>query len=297
MMLGSLDQLHVFVTVVQAGSFSAAARQLRRAPSAVSYAIRELEDALDVALFDRSGHRARLTDAGGVMAGTAHEVLARAREMEIQAARLKQGWEAELGLVVDGALDMAPLLRAIARFTQAEAPTRLELAVAYLSGVSHRFGRDPAQLMVLLDFTGSPDLVARALPPLEMVLVTHPDHDLARPGMRSRTDLAPFVELVVPDSGPTPVPHRLSLGGNRVLQLSDFSTKRQALLTGIGFGWLPRHLCRADLEQGRLQAMEFEEGNAFSLAPHLVHRRDVALGRGAALLVDLLLQEVGVDSA
>jgi DNA-binding transcriptional LysR family regulator len=296
-MLPSLDQLHVFVAVVSTGSFSAAARQLRRAPSAVSYAIKGLEESLHVELFDRSGHRVALTAAGQVLVVEASETLARARALQKKALDLRQGWEADLGLVVDGAMDMKPVMRAIRGFTQRESPTRLRLTVAYLSGVSERFESDAADFMIRLDFAGAPDLMGRALPPLEMVLVTHPDHPLAGQGVRGRADLAPHVELVVPDSGSQPAPHRLFMGAAHVLTLSDFHTKRDALLMGVGFGWLPRHLCREDLATGRLEPVSFDEGNTFALLPHLVRRRDAGSGQGARLLVELLLDAVGVDSA
>lgn len=58
-MIGSLtlDQLRVLVTIADAGSFSAAGRELRRAQSAISQAVANLEEIQGVELFDRRGHR------------------------------------------------------------------------------------------------------------------------------------------------------------------------------------------------------------------------------------------------
>ena len=53
----SLDQLRVFLAVVETGSFTAAGRRLMRATSAVSYSIASLEHQLGVALFDRERTR------------------------------------------------------------------------------------------------------------------------------------------------------------------------------------------------------------------------------------------------
>ena len=52
----SLDQLQVFLTVVETGSFAAAGRRLSRATSAISYTIANLEMQLGIALFDRERH-------------------------------------------------------------------------------------------------------------------------------------------------------------------------------------------------------------------------------------------------
>lgn len=64
----TLDQLKVFLAVVETGSFTAAAKRLRRAVSAISYAIATLEQQLGLELFDRQGSRTpALTEAGVAM--------------------------------------------------------------------------------------------------------------------------------------------------------------------------------------------------------------------------------------
>ena len=70
----TLDQLIVLDAVAREGSFAAAAQVLHRVPSAVSYAIKGLEDALGVSLFDRTGRIAVLTPAGRRLLGEAREV-------------------------------------------------------------------------------------------------------------------------------------------------------------------------------------------------------------------------------
>lgn len=58
------DALAMLQTIHTAGSFAAAARQLSLVPSALTYRVRQIEDALDVLLYDRSSRQARLTEAG-----------------------------------------------------------------------------------------------------------------------------------------------------------------------------------------------------------------------------------------
>ena len=61
----TLDQIAVFLAIVEAGSFTAAARKLNRATSVISYAVTNLEAQLGVSLFERAGaRRPRLTEAG-----------------------------------------------------------------------------------------------------------------------------------------------------------------------------------------------------------------------------------------
>ena len=100
----SLDSIRALDAIVQEGSFAGAARTLHKAQSAVSYSIRQLEDALDIELFDRSGHRAELTPAGRAVLDEGRLLLARARSIEGIARQFRQGWEPELNVVVDGIL-------------------------------------------------------------------------------------------------------------------------------------------------------------------------------------------------
>lgn len=87
----TLDQLHVLVAIADVGSFSAAGRKLRRAQSAISQAVATLEAAQGVTLFDRGGHRPRLTGVGRVLVGQARAGLADANRFEAMAAATREG--------------------------------------------------------------------------------------------------------------------------------------------------------------------------------------------------------------
>src|SRR5262245_36960268 len=109
----SLDHLRVLVTIADEGSFSAAARKLRRAQSAISQAVATLEELQDVRLFDRGGHRPRLTDIGQVLVDQARLVLASAARFEAVAASNRSGLEAELALAIDPLVPTAPLIESL----------------------------------------------------------------------------------------------------------------------------------------------------------------------------------------
>ena len=84
-----LHKLRVFFVVAQEGSFSAAAERLYITQSAVSHAIKSLEQELDCRLFDRLGRSVKLTPAGVQLLDRAQHIL---NEMKIARADL-----AELG--------------------------------------------------------------------------------------------------------------------------------------------------------------------------------------------------------
>src|ERR1700675_3097259 len=97
----SLDQLRSFIAAVDEGSFSAAARKLRRAQSVVSELVSGLENQIGVALFDRSGRCPRLTSEGSVLLADARGVVSGVDFMKARAKGMASGLEPELSVVVD----------------------------------------------------------------------------------------------------------------------------------------------------------------------------------------------------
>ena len=113
----SLDQLQVFLTVVETGSFAAAGRRLRRATSAVSYTIANLERQLGIVLFDRQRTRKpALTEAGAVLLSKARAVSGGIDDLRASVKGLLSGLEAEVTLVVDVMFPTSRLADAVRAF-------------------------------------------------------------------------------------------------------------------------------------------------------------------------------------
>lgn len=286
----TLDQLEVLDAIDRHGTFARAARSLGRVPSAVSYAVRTMEEQLGVSLFERLGNRTALTAAGRRLLESARGVLAQARSLEQLAGELRDGWEPELQVVIDGVYPMAPIMSALSTFTRRQIPTRVRLDVEYQEGVPARWSADDAALMLILDFDPEDDpLTIRPLPPLDMLLLAAPGHPLVEsPG----ATLEGHFELVVKDSAPSYArsPKQTFHDSRHVIYLSDFHSKRIAARSGVGFGWLPAHLVADDLASGELVVLPGQKSR-WTYHPQLVHRSDVPLGRAATLFADALLSK------
>src|SRR5215813_8499917 len=100
----TLDALRLIDAIARSGSFAQAARALGRVPSAVTYSVRRLEEDLDVLLFDRRGHRARLTPAGAEMLREGRHLLAAADDLVRRVKRVARGWEQEMRIALDGVI-------------------------------------------------------------------------------------------------------------------------------------------------------------------------------------------------
>src|ERR1700743_2568091 len=98
------EALAMMDTIARTGSFAAAAREMGKVPSALTYSVRQLEDALDVLLFDRRSRQARLTAAGQELLTEGRRLLASAEAVANRVKRVATGWETQLTIAVDGAL-------------------------------------------------------------------------------------------------------------------------------------------------------------------------------------------------
>lgn len=285
----TLDALEVLDAIDRHKGFSAAAAELHRAQSAVSYAVKQLEESLGIALFDRSGHRAVLTEAGHLVLDEGRALLARARRIEALATRLHETWEPRIEIVVDGILPMDPVLATLRSLVEDAVPTHIQVRVEFLGGVQDRFERDRADMMLVKDYSRSNGLEEHPLAEVAVVLAVSRSHPLAQEKKVSLDDLQRHVELTVHDSSES---KRLAdthiFGGPRVFYLSDFSMKKRAIALGLGFGWVPLTAVEEELRAGSLVIVPYEGGGRYSFVPVLVHPKEKPLGRAGRLFLDRL---------
>jgi DNA-binding transcriptional LysR family regulator len=282
--LGALEALDA---VIRFGGFAHAAVRLHKVQSAVSYQVRKLEEQLGVPLLDRGGYRVRLTPAGVAVLAEGRRLLAQAEHVASVAQQFSAGWEPRLTIIVDGILPLEPTLAALKTLADERVPTRIQVKVEFLGGVQFRFEKDNADLMLVKDYVAHPSLAAAALPDIECILCVSPTHPLAALRSISRAELQQHVELSVQDSSDQG-DDRHMFGGERVFYLSGFITKKQALLMGLGFGWMPRYLVDKELRNGTLRELRYVAGSRYSFTPYFVRRLDAPLGRTGQRLTTLL---------
>src|SRR4030065_29222 len=141
----TIDSLMVLDAIERHGSFAAAAEALHRVPSAVTYAVQKLEEDLGVAIFDRSGHRAQLTEAGRELLREGRRLLVAAGELEARVKRVATGYEVELRIAVDDLVPMERLFPLLDEFYRSTCGTRLKLLTEVYGGAWDALGRGRAQ--------------------------------------------------------------------------------------------------------------------------------------------------------
>src|SRR5262245_32573769 len=130
----SLDALQVLDAIDRKGSFAAAAEELHRVASAITYSVRQLEDGLGVELFDRRGHRAVLTEAGRELLNEGRHLLRSAADLECRVRQVAKGWEVELRIAVDTVVALEKLFGLVRDFYAEESGTRLRFSHEVLAG-------------------------------------------------------------------------------------------------------------------------------------------------------------------
>jgi DNA-binding transcriptional LysR family regulator len=286
----SLDHVRCFLAVVEEGSFNAAARKLGRAISVVSYAIAQLESQLDVRLFDREGsRRPQLTEQGRALLSEAHAISDDVDALLAKVRSLREGLEAELSLAVDVMLPGHVLARLLRDF-QARFPTvPLRLHVEALGAVAALALDGRATLAVAgPDIADFPDVEREHIGSVELVAVAAPDHPLARVGRIAPGEARRHLQLVLTDRSPLTEGRDFSVFSPRSWRLADLGAKHALLREGIGWGSMPRHAVRTDLEAGVLVELHLPERPVIDYALVALWRKDSPPGPAALWVLDEL---------
>lgn len=285
----TIDQARTLDALELHGSVAAAAKSLHKGHTAVLYALTALEEQTGLPLVDRSGYRATLTPAGKRVLEECRRLLAAERSLLSLCEELRTGWEPALTLVHDGIVPLEPILSVVARLVREGAPTRLSVTAEFLSGVEQAFLREDLALMLSVLPPTTTQLASVPMPPIEAKLVAHRDHPIIRRGKApSDADLAEFVLITVRGSDPRLLLSTATIAHRSTVSLNDFSSKKQAILSGIGYGWLPEHFAEPELSQGDLAVVRFKGGFVHTFRPRLYYKPQCAAGRAASTIVSVL---------
>ncbi|MCZ4328698.1 LysR family transcriptional regulator [Castellaniella denitrificans] len=288
----TINQLRAFVAVCDQGSFSDAARKLRRAQSAISHAIKALESAFDVELFERNTRKAQLTAAGQSLLPDARAVLSRTEEMKNRASSIARTGVPQVSVAIDAYFPRARLIDCL-RTLQAEFSTAvINLRITTMQGGESLVLEGVCALAVTIANVpeANPDAIERHwLSETEMVTVCAPAHPLAStPKPIPMDEFGRHVQIVVTDNQLGAERTQQGVAGKRQWLVNDLDAKRDLLNAGLGWGHLPRHLVRDDLASGRLVELERRAWHIGSLTFMISQRRGYDLSPSESRLVELL---------
>ena len=261
------EALAMMDAIARTGSFAAAARELGKVPSALTYNVRQLEDAHDVLLFDRRSRQAQFTAAGEELLNEGRRLLAEMDAVANRVRRVATGWETQLSVAVDGVVSQLTVFELCEAFFALDPQgrsgsgsggpgTRLRLRTEVLAGTWEALISGHADLAIGVGTQSAPPpgIEFDLLGEMEFVFAVAPSHPLAAATAPiSDTELLLHRAVAVADSAQRLSPITVNLlPGQDVLTVSSTEAKIEAQLRSLGCGFVPEPHARCHIEAGRL---------------------------------------------
>jgi DNA-binding transcriptional LysR family regulator len=259
----SIEALCVLDAIDNRGSYAAAAEQLNKVPSALSYIVQKLEDQLGVTLFVRQGRKAVLTPAGRHLLIEGRKVLSAINKLSEQTQTIANGWEPKISIAVDSIFNIRQILPCLKRFLLEHPNIELDISEEVLNGSWEALIEDRVDLLI-----GAPGPVpvqqgirVTKIAELESTFVIASDHPLAQISRPlSKEDIVQHRTVIVHDSARNEIAWSANIiEESQHLFVSSVAYKVDVIVAGLGCGFLPKSLIQDQLKQGCLFAPEMTD--------------------------------------
>lgn len=263
----TLEALHILDAIDRRGSFAAAANELDRAPSSLSYQIQKLEQDLDIIIFDRSGHKAHFTEAGKLILERGRAILQASEKLVNDATLLANGWELDITVAFDGIIPIAnffPMVDALSNVSS----TRIRLQEEILAGSWESLNTGRSDLLVCPALDTLPqDIKAEKIGKLSMVWVAAADHYVhKRSGEFDDAAREKYRVIAIADTAREQPALSINVMQKQPrLTVTNFSAKVEALLSGLGIGTLPTQVAQPLVESGQLKYIDGAESKPIDI--------------------------------
>ncbi|WP_138515161.1 LysR family transcriptional regulator [Rhodoferax bucti] len=280
------DALSMLQSIAEAGSFAAAAREMGMVPSALTYRVRQIEDALDVLLYDRSSRQAKLTAAGAELLREGARLLEEIDAVANRVKRVATGWEPQLTIAIDTVISKPVMMELCESFFSLSPPTRIRLREETLSGTLEALtsGQADLALGVGADSARTAGVHSKPLGSLHFVYAVAPHHPLANaPEPLSDEVIQKHRAVAVADSTQRGMGMTYGLlNGQDVFTVPTMHAKLDAQLRGLGGGNLPRCMADSYITTGRLVVKKTERPQR-TVPLHYAWRLAKSVNQGRAL--------------
>lgn len=284
------ETIQVFLTVLDRGSFSAAARSLQRVPSAISMAIGNLEAELGYSLFQRGPRDVRPTAQALALEPHARLIAEQLGLLQVHAVELSQSLESNLTLAVVPDVDQRPLIAAIAEVGERYPLLEIAILSAPQEHALDLLDRGRADLCVA--FAGlevDPQRGFQLMGVESLVATLAPHHPAARPGAIQNLEDLTGVRQILVRSRDLPLSDPRMVIGATYWTTDSFDLALQMVEAGLGWGDLPLSRVAPLLNAGRLQRLAFQNTrNELQLPVHVFWRKQQPLLKAARMLVERL---------
>lgn len=255
----SVDQLQAFVAAVDEGSFSAAGRSLRKAQSAVSTAISNLEIDIGVELFDRSGRNPQLTEAGTALLKFARSVLQSNQEFHSHAASISEGIETQLCIAVEQGMFVHSLTDILSELGEQFPFVEVEILDPGINDVPSLLKEARADIGMMMEQEAYPQgFHFRGVGYSRLVPVCGRAHPLAERKQVSHADLRQYRQLMMRSRSLRPDDQVRDRKSPKVWFSESPYVVMELLISGLGWSVLPQTVVSEKLNTGELIRLHYE---------------------------------------
>jgi len=293
----TFDQLRIFLTIVDTGSFAGAGRKLNRAVSVISYGIANLEAQLGLTLFDREGtKKPQLTVAGRALLAEVRSISHGIDGLRAKVKGLLDGLEAEVNLAVDVMLPAERLGKVLRAFAKEFPTVQLRLHVEALGAITAMVLDRGAAIglsgPLSAGVEGIESISAGSVP---MVPVAAPDHPLGRMEAIPPGAGRDYTQLVLTDRSRFTEGQDFSVSSPKTWRMADLGAKHALLREGIGWGNMPLPMIEPDLVAGTLVRLVMPDHPGGTYRFSGIWRRDTPPGPAASWLLEQFVAMGRVD--
>ncbi len=281
------DQVLVFHKIVELGSFKAAAAELNKTQPAISLSIKKLEEEMEALLFDRSSYRPTLTPHGHAFFEKSFRILHGMNDLESLTKSFRNKEEPEISIAVDGISPLPDLLKLFKTFSDQYVNTRLNLSFEILSETETRVLNREVQFGITHFLSENKDS-------LEIIPITHVkmipvmSRELFEErSVKTQLQLGEIDQIVVGEKSKSKTTFGI-LDQGRKWRLMDNNFKREIIFAGLGWGHMPEHTIKRELEENKLVILNFEDIHPRVLTINLIRLRKNHMGPVARQLWDKL---------
>lgn len=279
------DQLHAFISVVEQGSFRAAAAHLYKTQPTISASVKALEAQFGISLLSRDAYRPMLTAEGKAFYKESKRLLAQVAELESLGHQLAKGAAPTLSISLSAMCALPPGLNTIKEFCDKHPDLQLNISTEHLSGILEQLHMDKADIAIG-PHTGLDDRYEFVeIGKITMITVATPECiDTNYQEIIPQQVLRQVPHILVADTGSrSPFDHINIISGGRRWYVKDYQVKKALLLAAMGWARMPRHMIEAELSGGSLVPLQVENFASCSDVPiYLIRLRHQPLSELAS---------------
>ncbi|WP_241572464.1 DNA-binding transcriptional activator PunR [Rosenbergiella nectarea] len=247
--------LTVIDSVARNGSFSGAAQELHRVPSAISYSVKQVEEWLAVELFERRHRDVILTPSGEHFLTEARSVIKKMNGTRQQCQQLANGWRGRFSIAIDRIVKQSRVEQLVVDFYRHFPDIELHINDEVFNGVWDALadGRVDMAIGATQAVPVSGRFSVRDMGKLSWRCVVANDHPLQGKTLIKEDDLRKWPSLVIEDTSRV-LPRRdtWTLDNQRRLVVPNWPVGMRCVQTGLCVAMVPAHIATPYLQQGRL---------------------------------------------